>query len=755
MKFPLNLPDYSVIEVPKTYTAIIYGMVSVYSTLKTITPIDEMAEVFDVVGGNFLLSKPQLLEKIMKATILCKLDYDTGTRKMHLQAFNFLKIPKLFLYMFETLKSITKEDIIEAIDNICKEVFMLNSIDAKMNENIIKIMCQEFVKIGLMSQESLQKYIDIRKKDYLKEKGVLLALVDSEDLTIPPVINSDQIKQLISNLSESNNNTALPILTSLIEGGGEIFDALCASYLTEEQIYEFSYKLIMLNVLNEPFLGGDDEDKKMRSSIFDITFLCLTRLRYFHKDLRLVKLVGIGKNEDLEKSTFYKWNNNYVNHEYERISIDSASTPTADPVKLNTLQCGKPFWTITDHYGEMIEKIPDIGYTLWKEFSNPKVNEKEMRICLISFHQMPCFFVCLIHWLDTQNLAPAKKLFVKIIKSILPGNEITDPEARERWMFAVSAIKRVLEDMIKETQPRPYIGHMNITTTENFLPMPSHNEIPDVVLFRISFQQSSRRGFLNPNAAEIINQRMITNGIEDWCALGIDEIFNGQTMDDALASIETMIVSAFCNLTVCLAELARNLVDYMLRPDIYCMSIAQPYSMCLARLLHRVMAILIWANEYRLRKTPLEDDAFGVDPIMRTFDIILKRFYKETLTGHLKPTVSFIVGFLYEVAIAPTTEQHLKLIKLFEKNLFFNIVKLEPTQASFEVFLKIFGMDEDPKYGIVQYATLLQRRNGFELPINFLTAPPVTEKSEQTLGEEEMEFSNKSVQDEHHFEIEQ
>jgi hypothetical protein len=115
-------------------------------------------------------------------------------------------------------------------------------------------------------------------------------------------------------------------------------------------------------------------------------------------------------------------------------------------------------------------------------------------------------------------------------------------------------------------------------------------------------------------------------------------------------------------------------------------------------------------NEHH-HSPPVEDQRRKDDPVLKTIQTIFIRFVKETRASLLRPTVTFIVFFLNELAKAPRTEQWHRLMEFVDRDLLvFVLGRLEPSGMSLSVFLSLYDISkEENRISCLKYACMLRK----------------------------------------------
>ncbi|CEF66969.1 Mediator complex, subunit Med24, N-terminal domain-containing protein [Strongyloides ratti] len=375
---------------------------------------------------------------------------------------------------------------------------------------------------------------------------------------------------------------------------------------------------------------------------------------------------------------------------------------------VNDLYDDKPFWNEESDFIQVIKLIPKIAFTLCEDLRKKLYEKCNVLDAIWCFRSMPSLVICLVQSLETARNTRARNDVLDAIQLVFKKGKFDDETLYDKWHFVFNILGSKTNDLIKDRGYLPPGADYLISGCRKVLPVLGYKETPNLNLIADAMVYTIKQNFVLPEALYIMDRKINTRGIVLWCDLCFQEISRLETPDELDLATSLLLSISFCRPNECFNQITKHIVDSILNPDTWYIATHQPRRSALARLLVRSMCCMIWVAENKKHKEIYEDQAstIEVDSNMNTLEIVFSRFYKETLSGHLKPTVSFILEFIYEMAVAPQTPELSKLYSFVNRKFIFNLARLDPFSVTIDIYYRIFNFDDNGDNGILQFATL-------------------------------------------------
>uniref|UniRef100_A0A0K0F5K4 Mediator of RNA polymerase II transcription subunit 24 n=1 Tax=Strongyloides venezuelensis TaxID=75913 RepID=A0A0K0F5K4_STRVS len=375
---------------------------------------------------------------------------------------------------------------------------------------------------------------------------------------------------------------------------------------------------------------------------------------------------------------------------------------------VDNLYKDKPFWDDEIDFAQAIKFIPKIAFTLCEDLRMKLHDKSNILDAFWCFRSMPSLVICLFQCLETGNNTHARNEVLDAIQIVLKKGKFDDDTVYNKWHFVYKIIGKKINDLVKIKAFQQPGTHFLISGFRKTLPVLEYKEIPHPHIIADAMIYTIKHNFVLPEALRIFDHYISVKGITSWCDSCFQELLRLETPDELDLASSLLLSIAFCRPTECFNEITKHIVDSILNADTWYMATHQPGRSALARLLVRSMCCMIWVSENRKHKEIYEKQlSFNEeDPNMNTLEIVFSRFYKETLSGHLKPTISFIIEFIYELAIAPQTPELSRLYSFVSRKFIFNLARLDPYSVTIDLYYRIFNFDDNGDNGLLQFATL-------------------------------------------------
>uniref|UniRef100_A0AAF5D9X5 Mediator of RNA polymerase II transcription subunit 24 n=1 Tax=Strongyloides stercoralis TaxID=6248 RepID=A0AAF5D9X5_STRER len=375
---------------------------------------------------------------------------------------------------------------------------------------------------------------------------------------------------------------------------------------------------------------------------------------------------------------------------------------------VNDLYEDKPFWNEESDFTQIIKLIPKIAYTLCEDLRKKLYEKSNILDAIWCFRSIPSFIICLFQSLETACNTRARNDVLDAIQLVFKKGNFEDKTLYDRWHFVFNILGNKVNELIRDKCYLPPGAHYLITGCKRILPVLGYKEIPNSNLIADAMVYTIKQNFVFPEVINIMDRKINTKGVNLWCDLCFQEILRLETPDELDLTTSLLLSMGFCKPDECFNQITKHIVDSILNADTWYIATHQPGRSALARLLVRSMCCMIWVAENKKHKKIFNNQISNVeiDPNINTLEIVFSRFYKETLSGHLKPTVSFILEFIYEMAIAPQTPELSKLYSFVSRKFIFNLARLDPFSVTIDIYYRIFNFDDNGDNGILQFATL-------------------------------------------------
>uniref|UniRef100_A0A914D3R8 Mediator of RNA polymerase II transcription subunit 24 n=2 Tax=Acrobeloides nanus TaxID=290746 RepID=A0A914D3R8_9BILA len=605
-KFPLEDPSFIGV---KEFRPAILTLGSIFASFRVLKSDEEMADSFLMVGETFGMSRTEIVVDIFRSGFLIQLETVERDREALVDMFVYLKIPQILLKLIE--QGVSKQEIYTALEKISNCTTLLNELDLKKCDNTLQCILDKLKSADVINEMEYENLVHNRNL-YIKQKPELDSLISKSGSAGGQALSRYQLisvslkaKQTFAKSLAQDIKKWIPLLVHLMKSGEVTVDAICSVFCADGDLAAFSSKLASINSLTEkPFApSSDPEEIKNRPMMFDCSFILLSRIKYVYMDMRLDDMVA-----DSTTSAFYKWTEAYFKHIEDAIPM-----PVNIDLKRNflsrdfisSLKQGQAFWDDTWDYGDLIDNVPVIGDILLEEYRRGQNNERDIKNILTSFQEMTCLLLCLIQWLETQRDDIHRQELAKAIESVGKDQVIADQQLSKRWVYTMLVAKKCLKQMVQGRRQKEPRYTWVLTYARRQLPTLRQMEVPDSQMLKETYLYSNQQSWASPDVIAHIDRCNKSSNHRTWCECWMMQMLKSNTVDELLAASELCLAAALTSPVTCLIEFARCLVDYVLGND-YMASINQNYATVLAKMLVRIIILVIWAEDRRKQNQRLK-----------------------------------------------------------------------------------------------------------------------------------------------------
>ncbi|KAK0416597.1 hypothetical protein QR680_012580 [Steinernema hermaphroditum] len=742
-----NPPTIDIPLVTKNYLRdarpTIATLITVYSDIGMYTDINEICDACLILGDTFGIESRDLVRDIVRTGLLVNVHPDDFREREGQNVMFIMQVVPLVLEELFLRQRITREDIVAAVLEISNQRTLLDSCDQRYKSPFYSCFVGQIAehcgRIGI-GMENFQHAVD---KRFLITKREHIERHESGSLTTPyrVFVAAKKAKRSLDK-HDFSSNIWPKMVSLLIRGQGMNFDSICAWSSLDNSIPSVYAKLIWLNSIWQnckQFEARRPHEVDLDYfQLFDATFLLLSRLRISYLDLQVDDLPSGDTMGTESTAVFYKWDREVNKHleEGKPMKLADESRKIAFQAQYNDLKNGKPYWDQSWTGVQLFETLPVVAEMILddiraKQITAPGQSNVEPLLqpvgqILTALSPLPSLIVGLLQWVSTQKCDADRQ---HQDHSVLP--ELAS------WIEMSLVVRPLLRELLGEANPAEMPYPWIVQCARRALPCIRGHAAPDMQALKDAYLYACRQNWASPNVIALVDKCDRVNPV--WSKVWFLQMLKALTLDELTSYSEICISAAFCAPIHFFIALQRHIVDHVLNPEHAVSATSQPLSIVLAQMLVRLMILSVWANKqtFRARQKkvikaaaarhsfehmeteegaeeqpeeqmgePVENEEnppeaqlmnFGPDgPVLKTIELTLNRFFKETMTGHLKPTTSFIIRFIIELALAKrssgTTPEHwADVVAMLPMDLLFSLGRIDPYSMSIDVFLTLYS----------------------------------------------------------------
>ncbi|EFO82177.1 hypothetical protein CRE_00450 [Caenorhabditis remanei] len=390
-------------------------------------------------------------------------------------------------------------------------------------------------------------------------------------------------------------------------------------------------------------------------------------------------------------------------------------------VYLAQLKGGRPFWRSDDrnlNLGSILAAIPKIGELLVEEHQEKKSHrvdrktvEDHMTNIIYGIDSMPCFFLCLVQWVDCEPDSAARTALAITIKNALEKRinsstaSIADDRNLSKWRFVKSTVLEMINEIVDKSIVFPEVTCNAFSTARRFCPVVYRDEIPDQVKTKHAWIYMRQQQWTSPHALRILEHYNHAREFKSWCHMFISKTIQiqcGEIMQNSVDMILAVCMTDDVNIIIRMQE---SLMDHWFSEDATLTQIDGRFdSLALTAVIRLIANVMMYAELILDRllnngppiRDPLpygEIEAPGSeDPENREkwiylyrslLDRTVNRLFKILRKGVLCTVINAIIRLIKAIAGAADCKGKSLLIKRIPPEMIFQLAYIEPESVDY------------------------------------------------------------------------
>ncbi|XP_054723473.1 mediator of RNA polymerase II transcription subunit 24-like [Uloborus diversus] len=547
---------------------------------------------------SFTLS--QLYCEIIRACFIGITDTAATNEELKWYAFTFLKVPHLISHIHKLVED--EDDALEkGIDILLQYTFLLDLTDVRSNCDCLQYLCNEFLKVGMLTEVQVRKIIARRQSESFKycapkqsqQSGQANATLI---LRAEPTVISI-LKSLDSDYSKIQD-ALLGVLCHMVPGKN--FELILSAAAATGKLHTFTSKLIQFNDYNKYISAESVKAAQTRAFLFDVTFLLLCHITQYYG----IEIVT--GHTDKKDSFFVQWASQCVaeggKFKCPELLLSRCDQNNVDILLSQFLNTEQEIKTHQVKWHDVCMNAPAAAREILLAWEHGALSTEKVKIILDHIKGQLCFLpVCISAWLcnyinvlhHEERLKPMNMLqqFMAPLSESgtspgespsgrqtpqMPGTDQGNTYYTERSTLMIGIINKMMYDVHPPSQTKskvtPIIPHGLTVCT----PL---GEILDEI-----FNNVQSQGWLDLKSIRYFDTLLCVGGARWLCEVLVRRVLSYQYLNDINRTVDMILGIFYLDIEQCALALLLHVLPFYLYSEAHQEQLSEPFGTALSRL---------------------------------------------------------------------------------------------------------------------------------------------------------------------------